>query len=200
MKKEIQRKYKLNLDRVRNLVTIYDDHLSGDGKGRRSHQDTDVLRAATVMLHASLEEVLRSLAYWKLPHAKAEILEKISLVGEKNAKNIHLGILSKHRGKKVDDLIKESIDASLERSNYNNTKDVVDLLKSCGISHKGLEKYWAKLEEAMKRRHHIVHRADVNLEPKPGRGNHKVETISPTKLNDWILNNEKFVLEVLKLA
>jgi hypothetical protein len=200
MKKEIQRKYELNINRVRNLVIIYDNHLSCDGKGRRSHQDTDVLRAATVMLHASLEEVLRSLAYWKLPHAKAEILEKISLVGEKNPKNIHLGILSKHRGKTVDDLIKESIDASLERSNYNNTHDVFDLLKSCGISPKGLEKYWAKLEEAMKRRHHIVHRADVNLEPKPGRGNHKVETISPTKLNGWIFNTDQFVAEVLKRA
>jgi len=51
MKKEIQRKFELNVARVHNLVKIYTDHVSGAGKGRRSHHATDVLRAATVMLH-----------------------------------------------------------------------------------------------------------------------------------------------------
>lgn len=133
MKQEIERRFNLNISRVNNLVEIYTNQLAGDGQGRRSHQETDVLRAAVVLLHASVEDVLRSLAYWKLPAASSDVLEKIPLAGG-TATKFTLGTLSAMRGNTVDEVIKESVDASLERSNYNNARDVCTLLESIGLS------------------------------------------------------------------
>ncbi|MEC5206705.1 hypothetical protein QF022_001661 [Vogesella perlucida] len=196
MRQIIEDRFELNVERVRNLVTIYTNHLSGAGGGRRGHQTTDVLRAATVLLHAALEDVLRSLAYWKLPHANAAILEQIPLVGG-SATKFNLGALAAHRGKTIDEVIKESTDASLERSNYNNRREVINLLESIGLNTAPIQQHMATLDQTMSRRHQIVHRADTNPNPRPGRGNHRVATISPATLNTWISNTEQFVHAVL---
>ena len=194
MKQEISNRFDLNIDRVKNLVKIYQLQLSGAGKGRRSHRETDVLRAATVLLHASIEDVLRSLAYWKLPDASSNVLEAIPLAGG-TASKFHLGTLASHRGKTVAEVIKESVDANLERSNYNNPSEVVALLKSIGLNTDPLTLHLPKLEMTMKRRHQIVHRADAN--PNPGSGNHRVLSIGPATLDDWIQNVEEFIAAVL---
>lgn len=194
MRQEITDRFALNTARVRNLVSIYRTQLAGAGQGRRGHQTTDVLRAAVVLLHASMEDVLRSLAYWKLPQAAPVVLERIALVGG-TATKFHLGTLSAHRGKSVDTVIKESVDASLERSNYNNADEVVSLLTSIGLNTAPLQGYLPLLEDAMKRRHQIVHRADAN--PNIGRGRHRVSSVSPRHLDAWILNLEHFVRDVL---
>jgi hypothetical protein len=196
MKQQIEQRFTQNIARVKNLVNIYRTQLAGPGKGRRGHQTTDVLRAATVLLHASLEDVLRSLAYWKLPAAPPAELDKVPLVGDKALK-FTLGALAAHRGKTVDEVIKESTDASLERSNYNNLRDVTTLLQAIGLKTVPLESYMATLNLAMQRRHQIVHRADANPNPQPGRGNHRVASISPAKLEDWMNNTEQFVQAVL---
>ncbi|WP_291986696.1 hypothetical protein [Candidatus Accumulibacter sp. ACC007] len=194
MKQEITARFLLNIARVKNLVAIYTNQLAGSGKGRRGHQKTDVLRAATVLLHASVEDVLRSLAYWKLPVSTTSVLDQIPFVGG-TAMKITLGALSAQRGKSVVDVIKESVDASLERSNYNNPGEVCSLLQSIGLSTAAVQPYLPKLEDAMKRRHQIVHRADANL--NVGQGNHKVASISPAKVNAWVANTEQFVNAVL---
>jgi hypothetical protein len=80
-----------------------------------------------------MEDVLRSLAYWRLPGATAEVLEAIPFIGG-NATKFHLGALSAHRGKTVDAVLKESVDASLERSNYNNAAEVNRVLTSIGLN------------------------------------------------------------------
>jgi hypothetical protein len=197
MKKDITDRFSLNIARVKNLVTIYSKSRVGKGKGRRGHQETDVLRAATVLLHASLEDVLRSLAYWKLPYAAASVLDQIPFAGGTSTK-ISLGILSLQRGKSVHDVVKESVDANLERSNYNNSREVCALLQSIGLNTATLVPYLAVLEDAMKRRHQIVHRADGNN--NPGRGNHRVTSISPKMVNAWIANTEQFVTATLLLV
>ena len=194
MKQEISARFSLNIARVRNLVSIYRNQLSGPGKGRRGHLETDVLRAAVVLLHASMEDVLRSLAYWKLPSAAPSVLEKVALVGGANTK-FHLGNLAAHRGKTVEQVIKDSVDAYLERSNYNNCDEVTGLLSSIGLNIAPVQRYFPALESSMKRRHQIVHRADAN--PNTGRGSHKVSSIAPKTLDGWIGNLENFANEVL---
>lgn len=193
MKQEISERFKLNIARVRNLVAIYSNLVAGQGRGRRGHQTTDVLRAATVLLHASVEDVLRSLAYWKLPAAATQVLDKIPFAGGKE--KITLGTLSSYRGKSVDDVIKESVYSNLDRSNYNNTVEVCSLLDCIGLNNMALQSFLPALDTAMKRRHQIVHRADSN--PNPGRGNHRVASIAPQNVNDWITNTEQFVEAVL---
>ena len=194
MKQEISDRFDLNIARVKSLVAIYSTYLAGSGAGRRAHQKTDVLRAATVFLHASLEDVLRSLAYWKLPTAAAAELDKIPFAGGTTMK-ITLGSLAAHRGKAVSTVIKEAVDASLERSNYNNASEVCGLLTSIGLDITPAQPYLATLELAMARRHQIVHRADANL--TGGKGNHSVASISTATLTPWIANTEQFVQAVL---
>lgn len=195
MKQDIEDRFALNIARVKNLVAIYKKQLAGQGKGRRSHQKTDVLRAATVLLHASIEDVLRSLAYWKLPAAAAPVLDQVPFIGG-TALKITLGTLSAQRGKTVDAVIKESVDASLERSNYNNAGEVCSLLQSIGLNIAPIQAHLPQLEDAMKRRHQIVHRADANPNVA-GRGNHQVASIAPATVDAWVVNTEHFVAAVL---
>jgi hypothetical protein len=51
-----------NLKRVDNLISLYGPAVVG----RRKVHDTDVLRAALVLLHAGMEDYLRSLLAWKI--------------------------------------------------------------------------------------------------------------------------------------
>ena len=71
MNVQIQAQFSESIDRLKNLVSIYESHLEGEVSGRRALQKTDVLRAATVLLQASLEDLLRNLAYFELPAAAA---------------------------------------------------------------------------------------------------------------------------------
>ena len=73
MKDEIARRFELNLSRVQSLIKAYENALPGS-QGRPPVVTTDILRASVVFLHASLEDLLRSLLEWKLPAAKAEYL------------------------------------------------------------------------------------------------------------------------------
>lgn len=195
MKQEIVVRFALNVARVKNLVAIYRTQLAGAGRGRRSHQKTDVLRAATVLLHASLEDVLRSLAHWKLPAAAPAVLDTIPLVGG-TATKFTLGSLSAHKGKTVHEVIKASVDASLERSNYNNTTEVSGFLTSIGVQTVPIEPFLPLLEATMNRRHQIVHRADANS--SIGRGKHRVVSLSPRTLDQWVQNMELLVAAVLR--
>jgi hypothetical protein len=195
MKDRIVGRFTENIARVRNLVDIYSTHLSGSGGGRRSHSKTDVLRAAVVLLHAATEDLLRSLAYWKLPSASGEVLAKIPLIATGPAAKFSLGDLSAHRGKAVDAVISESVNGYLERSNYNNTDEVASLLTSIGVSVVRVSTHFTQLAEVMSRRHLIVHRAD--RDETGGRGNHSVRSIGPVTVSNWITGVEGFGIALL---
>jgi len=178
------------------MVAIYQSHIQGSGSGRRGHLQTDVLRAATVFLHASLEDLLRSLSYWKLPDADKETIDKIPLIGCQSApKKFLLGELVEHKGKKVDDLIKDSVNKYLERSNYNNVEEISSLLTSIGVNVSNVNGEFSALEELMSRRHQIVHRADIST--TGGQGHHRVRSISVTQVEKWIASVETFGESVL---
>lgn len=195
MKAQIQAQFSENVDRVKNLVLIYETHLAGEGSGRRTHQKTDVLRAATVLLHATLEDLLRSLAYWKLPAAAPNVLDQFPLAGHGPAMKYSLGALATHRGRTVDEIIKDSVDSFLERSNYNSSAEVAKLLGQVALNVSSLQGHFAELDELMSRRHQIVHRADIDV--SGGRGNHKVSSIGVATVNRWIRNVEAFSTNLL---
>ena len=67
-----------NLARVENLVVTYESHPDTQGRGRKSAELLDILRAAVVFLHAALEDALRSIARWKLPAAGSAVLDDAS--------------------------------------------------------------------------------------------------------------------------
>lgn len=195
MKQHIVERFNLNVARVKNLVTIYETMLAGDGPGRRSHQKSDVLRAAVVLLHASVEDVLRSLAYWKLPNTGANVLDHFPLAGNGPSTKFTLGTLATHRGKTVDEVIKASVDSYLERSNYNSTIEVSVFLTQIGLNVTAVNHTYLLLEDLMKRRHQIVHRADKY--EVGGQGNHKVRSLNPATVKKWVANVESFATAVL---
>lgn len=196
MKARIQQRITENLDRVKNLVRIYETHLMGSGSGRRGHLETDVLRAATVFLHAAMEDFLRNLAYWKLPEASSAVIDEIPIAGsEGNKKKFWLGELVVHKGKTVDDLIKESVNEYLERSNYNNAAEISSFLESIAVDVTKVNGNFSVLEELMQRRHQIVHRAD--RDETGGYGVHRVRSIGRSSLRRWIGAVEEFSTHVL---
>ena len=196
MKAKIQQRITDNIARVRNLIQIYETHLMGTGSGRRGHLQTDVLRAATVFLHASLEDFLRNIAYWKLPDAAKVVIDKIPMVGlGRNAGKFSLGELVAHKGKTVDELIKESVNEYLERSSYNNTGDLALFLTTVGIDPSSVNERFSDLEALMSRRHQIVHRGDID--ESGGRGNSRIRSLGRSPVGVWIGAVEEFSTAVL---
>lgn len=182
------------LERVQHLVSLYESYV-GQGQGRREIRASDVLRAATVLLHATLEQLLRDLAAEALPTASREALDRVPLVGiEGRPEKFLLGALVEHRRKRVSELIRESVDAHLSRVNYNSTEEVAALLRSVGIDPGRVNGRFRDLEALMQRRHHIVHQADRN--PERGRGQHWAQSIGRHTVRRWIEAVEEFVAAV----
>lgn len=175
-----------NIARAHNLVSIY-KVLTGSQPGRRSVGHTDVLRSAVVLIHASLEDFLRSLARAYLPAARHDVISAIPLKGvgrSGRAEKFTLGELAQHRGKTVDELIHESVEAHLERSNYNNSSEIVTLLESLDLEIEPCRRFFSELDKMMARRHQIVHRADCTAET--GRGRHQAQSLSVSAIEQWI--------------
>ena len=187
---EIRNNFDDNLARVKNLVDVYATKISGAGKGRRPVMSTDVLRAATVLLHATLEEFLRGISRWKLPKSGEEALDRIPLAGLDSDAKFKLGKLSSHRGKSVDDLIAESVNLYLQRSNYNNTSEISSLLTSIDIDCKKVEHLYPTISVFLDRRHQIVHRAD--RDENQGSGHHRATSIAVKTVNKWIVSVVQF--------
>lgn len=198
MKDEIKHRMDENLSRVENLTKIYTNTM--EGKGRKTAYDTDVLRAAVVLLHASLEDCLRSIARWKLPLTKdRDVIDKFPFPGSKigqRAEKVSLGFLLEYRDKSVEDLINQAIEEYLDKSNYNNPQEISSLIKSFGIEPQNVKKEFSNLETMMNRRHLIVHRAD--RDDSGGRGNHKVKSIGVRQLQNWIESVRAFSEALLK--
>lgn len=182
---EIRYNLEQNLSRVENLVKTYENHPDAQGRGRKSAAVLDILRAAVVLLHATVEELLRRIARWKLPSAHSSVLNEIPLVGTTpNAKKILLGELSSFRGKSVDDVLTESVYAYLERSTFNNRRDIINLLENIGVDVTKVSASFDGIEDLMKRRHQIVHRADRQSQVR-GSGDHEVRAIHKDTVRTW---------------
>jgi hypothetical protein len=191
---EIQLRFQSNLQRVRNVVGVYTSS-SEKRKGRRAVQESDILRAAVVLLHATLEDLLRSLAEWKLPTAPAEALSDIPLVGTKGKKTLGLQEIAGFRGRRVDEVIALSVTEYLERSSYNHPGDVKAVLNSIGLEESIVDGFATDLAAMMTRRHWIAHRADRN--PQRGPGHHQAKSLSNAVVAGWIETVERFGIGVL---
>ena len=142
---------------------------------------------------------MRSLAYWKLPDSSSEVIDGVPLVGQRyRAEKFLLGELVSHKGKTIDDLIKESVNHHLESSNYNNTDQLARVLSSVGIETQPLQGHFTVIDELMQRRHQIVHRADRDETGGPGK--HKVKSISKSQIASWVQAVDSFTKDVLNLV
>src|SRR4051794_3623528 len=161
MRDEIKLRFHSNLQRVKNVVGVYTSS-SEKRKGRRAVQESDILRAAVVLLHTTIEDLLRSLAEWKLPTARPEALADIPLVGTRGKKTLGLQELAGFHGRPVDEVIALSVTEYLERSSYNHPGDVKAVLNSIGLEESIVDGFAKDLAILMARRHWIAHSADRN--------------------------------------
>jgi len=145
----------------------------------------DTLRAAAVLLHAHLEEFLRSLASEFLPTGEGRFLKDIPLAGSRpRPEKFHLGELARHRGKTVDALLRESVLQHLEQSSYNNVKEITCLLQSLGLTSADYEPNFPQIAQLIERRHQIVHRLDKVK--AAGGAENALQSIQPSDLARWI--------------
>jgi len=170
------------------------------GKGRKPTNSLDILRATTVLAHSTLEDYLRSLLRWKLPLQNREKIESIPLMGTSDigrATKFTLGVLVIHRGKSIDNLINDSIEKYLETVSFNDTNDISTALERISLAiTPEIRTTFPILNEMIKRRHNIVHRAD--RDDNFGSGNHKIKSISIQKIEQWKKTIDKFIIEVNK--
>jgi hypothetical protein len=183
---DILGRFDANIARVENLKSIY-----GPARpGRRKVQETDILRAALVLLHATMEDFLRSLQGWKAPGWTKEAVDKYPLAGNgrKRPEKFSLGELVAHRGKTVDDLIVQSVTEYLDQySSYNDLGQVKDALLYCGISNQDVEAHnYGLLPAMIERRHNIVHKADRN-DQVGGQGNHRTKSIEVSQIDKYLM-------------
>jgi hypothetical protein len=196
----LKERFRSNIDRARNLVAIY-DRVAGGVQGRTGVAESDLLRAAVVFLHASLEDLLREIATWRLPHAGQEVLSRIPFAGGDGRKTtLTLGDLARHRGKGVDELIAESIVTHLDRSSYNGIDDIAKLFVQIDFPSEATKNlmvcHAAGLEALMSRRHQIVHRLDWRK--ISGRRRHGVLPIGKKSIEVWADSVLKFSDEIFK--
>ena len=157
------------------------------------HRD-DLLRAAVVFLHASVEELLRGLAVIYLPACDEEALNQVPLAGSADtlrAEKFFLGRLAKHRGKTVDDLIAESVKEHVSRRTFNDTADIVRLFGALKIEVDAeFKDKISKINDLIARRHQIVHRADITERKQ------KPTPIDAKTVRGWLDSVHEFVAYV----
>lgn len=198
MHDQIVRRFQDNIRRARNLLSVY-QRLDPGGQGRRSVQDTDVLRAATVFTHAALEEVFRGLVGWKYPSAAEILLNEIPLIGISETgrpEKFFLGKLGAHRNKTVQQLIDESVSSYVGNMTVNNTTEISSFVRKLGVEPDMVNHQFAAISELIERRHHIVHQADRN--DVGGHGNHRAQALHSQTVENWISAVENFVTSLLE--
>ena len=125
-----------------------------------------------------------------LPHGDEACLNEIPLAGSQGRKEkFWLGRLVQHRGKLVDDLLKESVSEHLERSTYNNTEEIANLLRSLGFDVARHSTEFPVIEEMIKRRHQIVHRADRFAAAETAA----LKPITPAEVRGWSAATQEFI-------
>jgi hypothetical protein len=180
-----------NIRRVRNLLTIFQELSPGQSR------NVDLLRAAVVMLHATLEDALRGLLRWKLPRAAAEHLRGVSFDRERRTSKISVEELAAHRGKTIQRFLCEIVNAHVERQSFNNTTDIANALQVLGLSvqETQFDSLAPSIGAMIERRHKIAHESD-----RPHPKSREYGRPVPLAVSDvvaWVDNVERFSRNVL---
>ncbi len=185
---QLIRFYTVSIVRIQALM----NHSRALCAEEEEHLASDVLRAAVVLLHATIEDFLRSMEALLLPYCDAKALENVPLVGLKALKKeknenpkLHLGKLTAHRGKSVLDVIQDSVNEYLEKKTYNDKDTIENVLTKLKVDSSTVKHLYSPIELLMKRRHEIVHRGDLQ--------NDQLTPISPEQVEQWLTVVEEFV-------
>ena len=183
-----------NLARVRSLIDLYGflTDLLAENTSDKPPDASDVLRSAVVLLHASLEDFLRSVASVHLPRADTDFIKRMPLAGKPRIAKYDITDLLPHRGKTIDDVLDESIEKWLNKHSFNHSDDVMDILKKLGMPVHYFAQTYEHLDAMMSRRHRIVHNADRCDDAPEG-----VNTLTRDEVQMWMDNVQQFMKKAL---
>jgi hypothetical protein len=154
----------------------------------RETVEDDIFRSVVVLTHAYLEDYLRTLGNIFLPLAQEDVLNGVPLVGlgkgNRDIQKFALGKLIHHRGKLVDDVIKESVNEHLARRSFNSEDEITAFLTELGLMPDDRE-HLPAIAAMIRRRHMIVHRAD--------KRDGQLQSINHTEVFQWITATRLFM-------
>jgi hypothetical protein len=186
-----------NLVRTENLVLLADEVYPNPPAGLQLYRQ-DIIRAAVVFLHATLEDLLRHVGSMYLVNSSEEVLNRVALVGSSDVlrpEKFFLGRLAAHRGKSVDQLLSDSVTAYLDRVSFSDVTEISRLLEAIGISLDPIRRFYPSLSSLMSRRHQIVHKADL-LDAASG-GPREAMTIDGKLVMEWHATVKAFISAVI---
>jgi hypothetical protein len=201
----IRKRARFNVKRVNNMMSLY-EHLVGmqtDSKSGKVAYVEDILRAAVMFLHATLEDTLRELLKWRLPDADAGRLASIHFripdpgkIKPKKSQSIDLKTLTElHKDKTVADVIKETIEAHLDEHTFSDRQAVSTALENLSLTPKDFAGDLNAYESAFERRHLIVHQTDRI--PREGGKVGKPGDIDEAEVRAWANAVDNFVNSVI---
>jgi hypothetical protein len=175
-----------NIARVSTLTDLYDS-LPRAVKARSSDGGVDVLRAAVVLLHASLEDLLRQVARFHIPDGSEDAMAKIPLAGCAPREKFTIGDLARFRGKTIHEVLQESVWQHYASSvTFNSVAQIEEVIERCDLKQERVRRFNPALGEMIARRHHIVHRADVIDR------SHGPQSLSVGKVQRWASATRRF--------
>lgn len=160
----IKARYWANANRVGNLILLAAKAGEGKALAGLPGEAIDVLRAAVVFLHATFEDMLRTLGRHRLGRADDAALEAIqNALGSRNQPyRFTLRELANHRGKSIDAFVDDTIGIYLSTKSFSSTSEVSAFLPMIGLDVRDFADLYPYLSELMTRRHEIVHTADLD--------------------------------------
>ncbi len=160
--RQIGRRFAFNVERVSHLLLVFD--AIKNNKNLKQEYQSDVLRSAVVLLHATLEDLLREMIRIKVSQDPIGLLQHLEFTftsgGSPSKPKISVEEITQFRGMTVDDLIERSIADHLSKRSFNHQADVVSAIKAAGLEPKDYAGFFANLSESIDRRHRVVHEGD----------------------------------------
>jgi len=155
----------------------------------------EMQRAAVVLTHAYLEDFLRTIAEVLLPECDENSLKVIPLAGlPGRPEKFHVGTLVQHKGKTVDELLRQSVREHLDRKTFNNKGEIEELLRTLRFDLSGSKEDLAAIQQMIQRRHQIVHRAD--RQKTPSSNTPVLQPIEDRDATRWLRATHQFMLNL----
>jgi hypothetical protein len=193
--KLIAQRFERNLARAQALTEAAEG-ISGFQEGQDTLNVVDeILRMLVVFMHAVLEDGLRELLRVRLGKSPESVLDAIPLAGTSlmnQPRKFLLGALQEHRDKTVEALIEESVNEYLDHKSFSSTDDIAAMLGWVGADLSQIRGHFPMLDEAISRRHQIVHRADMELVG----GDWRPALVDDDEIIKWAVNTGVFFTKV----
>ncbi len=186
---DLRKRFGKNIDRCYGLLQMFE---SQNIEEDPDEQEVDVLRAVVVFTHASLEDLLRTILghFYRKNHKR--IIDEF--VQDKSKKN---GLLERLKSaplkSTVEEFAESLIEEKLQYTSFSDTNQIGSMLMKVQIEISALDLYMNSISALIRRRHQIVHNADLDTRQEPAG----VNPLDFNTVNDWLSKARAFGEEVI---